>query len=97
MSVQRPGVPIAEKYKENVRGGKHQKIEEKLRRLANAHGTIKEEVYVERKLKAKDTITSKLSNLLIYLKVTFGNMAPNSRIFLLAAKQLLSKRLHRRL
>ena len=37
--------------------GRHQKIEEKLRRLGNANGN-KKEVYVERKFKEKDTGTT---------------------------------------
>ena len=60
-----------QKYKEDVRDGRHQKIEEKIRRLANNHSKG-EEVYVERKYKAQDTgaTTTNIEELLKENQVT---------------------------
>ena len=60
----RRGALIVQKYKEDVRDGRHQKIEEKIRRLGNTHGKGGE-IYVERKYKAQDTgaITTNIEEL----------------------------------
>ena len=67
----RPGVEIVQKYKEDVRDGRHQKIEEKVKRLSNNRSWAKE-VYVERKYKAKDSgaTTANIEELLKENQVT---------------------------
>ena len=67
----RPGVRIVQKYKEDVRKGRHQKIEEKIKRLGNNHSKG-EEVYVDRKYKDQATgaITTNINELLKENQVT---------------------------
>ena len=67
----RPGELIVQKYKEDLRDGWHQKIEEKIKRLRNTNSKGKE-VYVERKYKAQDTgaTTTNIEELLKENQVT---------------------------